>query len=406
MVRTSTSRSLGFFVLGLVFMLLHLLARQTPFQSWKQAFSRNYSYSYSPPPTKTATMHVILDFDGTITVHDTIDHLAAFAVAFQEEQKQKSPGSGDDTTDWDARWKEIVDNYLADHRDHKAGYAPPEHARTTLDHELEFLRSLHGVDCRSIRRLRDVGLFAGMAPAPDRLFEAGQKAAVEGSNKDEGGDKDSVRVRPGFSEFLRETATRRQWPVSIVSVNWSDAWIRGVLSRKGDSSTEAGTDPAIRVFANKVTASGAIIPNFRRKDAATAVGEDHEHDDNVPFASCSDKVEALEAAVAEATAASGSQSDDAVVYMGDSTTDLECLVHAGSKRSSGGGGGGGGIAMADGDGPATSKLIQTLVRLGYAVPHVSEAERFQRPRSDGEGDAPRLAWARDYEEILASKILD
>ena len=381
-------------------MLLHHLARQSswqiPFSSWRQALLRNDSYSVAA--TTTANMHVILDFDGTITVHDTIDHLAAFAVAFQEEQKQTSSGSGDDSTDWDARWKEIVDNYLADHRDHKAGYAPPEHARTTLEHELAFLRSLHGVDCRSIRRLRDAGLFAGMAPAPERLFEAGQRAAVEGAAKEGDDDKDSVRVRPGFSEFLRETATRRQWPVSIVSVNWSDAWIQGVLSRERDSRTEGESSP-IRVFANKVTASGAIIPNFRRKDAATAVGEDHEHDDNVPFASCSDKVEALEAAVAAATA----DSDDAVVYMGDSTTDLECLVHVGSKRSSGGGGG---IAMANGDGPATSKLIQTLVRLGYAVPHVSESKRFRRPRGEEEGDAPRLAWARDYEEILASKILD
>ncbi|KAL1901838.1 hypothetical protein Sste5346_001541 [Sporothrix stenoceras] len=344
-------------------------------------------------------MHVILDFDGTITVHDTIDHLAAFAVEFQEKRKASSSNSD---VDWDAQWKEIVDNYLADHRDHKAAYSPAEDARTSLDHELEFIRSLHGVDCRSIKRLRDTGLFANMTPVPEqRLFEAGQKAADEGAAKKGGDDKDSVRVRLGFSDFLRETSTTRKWPVSIVSVNWSDAWIQGVLSREDNGGPGTNEGPAIRVFANKVTASGAIIPNFRRKDATTAVDEEHEHDDNVPFTSSSDKVEALECAVAEAEAASASGIDDAVVYMGDSTTDLECLVLAGSKRA-----GGGGIAMANGDGPATSKLIQTLVRLGYEVPHVSESKRFQRPRSEDEGDEPRLAWARDYEEILASKVLD
>lgn len=392
-----------------------LLSRQTSFNSYSWRQARNYSFHFRASPrtpspllkptaaATTATMHVILDFDGTITVHDTIDHLAAFAVEFQEKQKEHK-SSSDSNVDWDGHWKEIVDNYLADHRDHKAAYSPAEDARTTLDHELEFIRSLHGVDCRSIKRLRDAGLFAGMSPAPEEhLFEAGQKAADEGFSSKKGEeDKDSVRVRPGFSRFLRETSTNRKWPVSIVSVNWSDAWIQGVLSREDDGGP--GDDgPAIRVFANKVTESGAIIPNFRRKDATTAVGEDHEHDDNVPFASCSDKVEALETAVAEAEAASGSSSiDDAVLYMGDSVTDLECLVLAGSKRA----GGGGGIAIANGDGPATSKLIQTLVRLGYEVPHVSESKRFQRPRSEDEGDAPRLAWARDYEEILASKVLD
>ncbi|CAK7236208.1 hypothetical protein SEUCBS140593_009540 [Sporothrix eucalyptigena] len=330
-------------------------------------------------------MHVILDFDGTITVKDTVDQLANFAVAFQEEQ---NPSTSDEK-DWDARWTAIVDNYLADHREHKAGYAPAEDARTTLEHELEFLRSLHGVDCRSIYRLRDAKLFAGMGP--DQLYEGGRQAVDEESDSKDRREENTVRLRPGFAEFLKHTSTQRKWPVSIVSVNWSDSWIRGVLG--------AGDDEDIRVFANKVTASGAIIPNFPRKNAP--IDHDHDHDDNVPFASCSDKAEALEAAVAEATRSRPNQSE-AVVYMGDSTTDLECLVLAGTKRDAGGGG----IAIASGDGPATSKLIQTLVRLGYAVPHVSEAHRFQRPRTDDEGDAPRLAWARDYEEILASKILD
>lgn len=357
-------------------------------------------------------MHVILDFDGTITVADSIDNLAAFAIAFQEErQRQESHQPGNSDVDWDARWKAIVDNYLADHQDHKAGYAPPEHARTTLAHELDFLRSLHSVDCRSIRRLRDAGLFAGLAPLPDRLFEAGRQAvaaAVEEESgdqgakegKDEKNEKDIVRLRPGFSEFLHETATRRQWPVSVVSVNWSDAWIRGVLGSTQDSTVQGHT--GIRVFANKVTESGAIIPNFQRRE--TNGGSDH--DDNVPFTSCSEKLGALETAVEHAAASLpkggvNGHDPDAVVYMGDSTTDLECLVHAGRGSS-----GGGGIVLANGDGPETSKLIKTLKRLGYSVPHVSEADSFQRARTDEEDDVPRLAWARDFDEIMSSKILD
>ncbi|CAK7244120.1 MAG: hypothetical protein STHCBS139747_005655 [Sporothrix thermara] len=364
-------------------------------------------------------MHVILDFDGTVTVDDTVYQLARYAVAFQEAQnaaggpragqgtgRRDGDGDGDDDGGWAACWTDIVDKYLADHRQHKAGYAPAEDARTTLEHELAFLGSLHDVDCRSIARLREAGLFAGLTP--ERLYEGGREAVQRGEAQGESagaghegnstGKKPTVRLRPGFAAFLELTATQRKWPLSIVSVNWSDAWIRGVLG--------VGDSLQVRVFANKVTPSGAIIPNFPRQDAPA--GHDHDHDDNVPFASCSDKVEALEAAVVSAAAAAADQpqSDEktaALVYMGDSTTDLECLIRAGRNRD---GGGGGGIVMANGDGPATSKLIQTLVRLGYAVPHVSEAERFQRPRTEDEGEAPRLAWARDFEEIMVSKILD
>ncbi|CAK7214467.1 hypothetical protein SCUCBS95973_002156 [Sporothrix curviconia] len=354
-------------------------------------------------------MHVILDFDGTITVNDTVDQLANFAVAFQQAQDAQvqsarsiddDNGDNSDNGGWEARWTGIVDKYLADHKEHKAGYAPTEDARTTLDHELAFLRSLHGVDCKSIYRLREARLFAGMAP--DCLYEGGRQAVERGEDGGNQDKKHTVHLRPGFAAFLKQMSAQRKWPVSIVSVNWSDSWIRGVLRADDNDNNNKSEDAAgIRVFANKVTESGAIIPNFPRQDAPA--NHDHDHDDNVPFASCSDKVEALEAAVAAATKSRPEQSA-AVVYMGDSTTDLECLVHAGKNRN--GGGGGGGIAMANGDGPATSKLIQTLVRLGYTVPHVSEAERFQRPRSDDEGNAPRLAWARDYDEIMASQILD
>ncbi|CAK7271043.1 hypothetical protein SEPCBS57363_004415 [Sporothrix epigloea] len=341
-------------------------------------------------------MHVVLDFDGTITVDDTIEQLASYAVAFQEAQDAKicseRKGSGQEG-EWEARWTGIVEQYLADHRAHKAGYTPSEAARTTLEHELQFLNSLNCVERKSIYRLRDARLFAGMTP--EDLYQGGCQAVQRGQDCENQDRKNVVRLRLGFATFLEQVSRQRKWPVSVVSVNWSDAWIRGVL--QADDSESKGT--AIRVFANKVTASGAIIPNFPRRTAPA--NHDLEDDDIAPFSTCSDKAEALDEAVA-ASARSQPEQPAAVVYMGDSMTDVECLMQAGLNKD----GGGGGIVMADGDGPVTSKLIQTLVRLGYAVPHVSEAQQFQRPRRADEGDIPRLAWARDFEEILASKILD
>ncbi|CAK7564029.1 MAG: hypothetical protein SEPTF4163_001912 [Sporothrix epigloea] len=341
-------------------------------------------------------MHVVLDFDGTITVDDTIEQLASYAVAFQEAQDAKcslDKRSNGQKGEWEARWTGIVEQYIADHRAHKAGYTPPETARTTLGHELQFLNSLNCVERKSIYRLRDARLFAGMTP--EDLYQGGYQAVERGQDCANQDRKNAVRLRPGFTTFLEQMSKQRKWPVSIVSVNWSDAWIRGVL--QADDNHSEGT--AIRVFANKVTASGAIIPNFPRR--SVPAGHDHEKDDNTPFSTCTDKAEALDEAVA-ASARSQPEQPAAVIYMGDSMTDVECLMKAGLNKD----GGGGGIAMADGDGPVTSKLIQTLIRLGYAVPHVSEAQQFQRPRRADEGDVPRLAWARDFEEIMASKILD
>ena len=325
-------------------------------------------------------MHIILDFDGTITANDTIGVLAASAVAFQTQRDSDSGSSG---VDWDARWKGVVDDYLADHQRHTASYTPAEPARTTLEHELDYLRSLRDVDCGSIRALHDAGLFKGMAP--HRLAEAGRAAVRAGGS-------DGVRVRPGFAAFLAEAAARRQWPVSIVSVNWSDAWIRGVVSTQTKGDERVADD--VRVYTNTISGSGAIVSNYARVGTADTAS---------PVSSCLDKLEALKVAAVDAAQLSPTIGvDEPVVYMGDSTTDLECLIHAGQGSR-----GGGGIVLADGDGPATSKLLKTLARLGYSVPHVAEAGqgRFRETKTEASNAGPRLAWARDFDEIMASHIL-
>jgi hypothetical protein len=70
-----------------------------------------------------------------------------------------------------------------------------------------------------------------------------------------------------------------------------------------------------------------------------------------------------------------------VVYFGDSTTDLACLVEADL-----------GVVMAD-DGE--SKLLRALRRIGFEVPHVGECK-----------DGSKLGWARDFDEVLESKVMD
>ncbi|OAA56616.1 HAD-like domain protein [Niveomyces insectorum RCEF 264] len=365
-------------------------------------------------------MHIVLDFDGTITVDDTIGALAQFAVNFQQTRSPPAPATATTTTnhDWHARWQAIVDAYVAALRAHSDAYRPRAETRTQLAHELAYLRSLCTVEQASVQRIVAAGLFAGLAPVPDRLFAAG-RAATAGGDAEEKAEAEAetaaaVVLRPGFTDFLAETHERRGWPVSVVSINWSDAWIRGVLAGRHATRRKAGPqdkeqkeeeeedddeeEEHIRIFANTITDTGDIVPNFDRTTHKTK-----------PIASCSDKVEATRAAEAAVMAAAFSgecrhQNDHPppapapahnqhAVYIGDSPTDLECLVEAS----------GGGIVMAGDAGPDASKLLRALARLGYAVPHVSDAPTFGGVRQD---DQPRLAWARDFHEILASGILD
>lgn len=282
-------------------------------------------------------MHVVLDFDGTITQDDTISALGSVAAAFQEQQQQQAQGE-----DWAKLWVTIVDAYMADHKAHVSGYEPAESDRPDLDSELFFLTTLReAVDLPSIHRVRDSRLFAGLTA--DRLIQAGRDAAAA--------DTGAVRLRAGFSSFLDDTSKRRGWPVSIVSINWSDAWIRGVL----DSSQHG---QAVRIFSNKVTSSGDIVPNFDR-----SVPSDRESSE--PLASCHDKHETLAVAV--------DLDAERVVYIGDAMTDLMCLINANA----------GGIIMTS-DGPGGSSTLKALARLGIHVPHVSGSPKFSTARIPGD----------------------
>ena len=83
----------------------------------------------------------------------------------------------------------------------------------------------------------------------------------------------------------------------------------------------------------------------------------------------------------------GAQLSD-VVFVGDSATDLECLVDVGV-----------GILIVT-EGQKRSRLLMTLERIAVRVVHISE---FGRRR---ETDEKCLFWARDFEDIIESGIVD
>jgi 2-hydroxy-3-keto-5-methylthiopentenyl-1-phosphate phosphatase len=369
---------------------------------------------------------LLLDFDGTITQHDTLASLIALAIA--ESSSGSSGGStshqsnstsatldppnAKDTTTTapdphdsqnrkvtlEKLWDDIVQDYVASHKRHTSAYNPSADQRTTLQEELEFLESVRHVELHSVGRVSEAGFFRGLGRGVleglgRRAVEIGLGCSAEESTggedpKGEGGEgegkargqgeelidggngeKDSdgnegeqkegaVVVRKGFGEFVEQQAGRG-WDVGIVSVNWCGEFIRGVV--EGRCEPGQGQRKVRRVIAN-----GIGFPDGRVQGPAELGGE--------PLVSAGDKLRAMRSL-------RRGWEEEKVVYFGDSTTDLACLVEADF-----------GVVIAD---DRESKLLRTLKRVGLDVSHVGEAK-----------EGSKLVWARDFLEVLQSGVME
>ncbi|KAI1490593.1 haloacid dehalogenase-like hydrolase-domain-containing protein [Biscogniauxia mediterranea] len=299
-------------------------------------------------------MSIFLDFDGTITVEDTIGELADFALRFQRERG--GDGAGPDLK---PQWDAVVRAYADDARAHAAAYRPAAPDRRDPAHEAAFLRASKPVEARSLARVRACALFRGIG-----------RDALRGAAR--------CRLRPGFADFVARRA-REGWRLYVVSVNWSAAFIEGACgSGFGGEGEGEGVNVKIKVLANEVREEdGAVVgPEILNRGG----GEGGEGEGTRTLTNSCDKLEVMRAVLREEEEERGLR-DRPSVYFGDSTTDLECLLEASR-----------GIVIAD---AADSPLLQTLRRIGRDVPRVREAGS-----SLAEG-GPRLAWAADFEEVMA-----
>ncbi|KAI1197555.1 hypothetical protein F5X97DRAFT_177423 [Nemania serpens] len=330
-------------------------------------------------------MSIFLDFDGTITTEDTVTHLANFALRFQSSRQSPDAGrsvdgpqdtslsgtedpsrAGDEQTQeqdktkkgyLSSRWDDVVRAYVSDYKSHASSYAPRAEDRQHADDEIAFLRSQKHVERNSLERINACALFRGIGP--DAFREAGRELVRDGT----------VRLRPGFDRFVR-AALEKGWHVSVVSVNWSAAFIEGAC---GFSEED------VAVFANEVREhDGAVLgPGALVGDGllASEGGEDlsSERASRNLTNSC-DKHDAVREVMRKRDT-----QDKPFFYFGDSTTDMECLLAA--TR---------GVVIADDE---TSSLIKTLRRIGKRVPHVRDAEASEE-----------LVWAANFEEVMRSTL--
>ncbi|CCG80859.1 UPF0655 protein C17G9.12c [Taphrina deformans PYCC 5710] len=130
---------------------------------------------------------VVLDWDETITVADTMSILA-------------------NATNDPSRWSGFVDAYMADMKAYEDSFG----TRETLEDHYRFLGGLSECEYKSVARIELAGVFKGVTHADI------QRVASE------------VKIRSGFKEFCHKlgVAVERE----ILSVNWSSEFICSALA--------------------------------------------------------------------------------------------------------------------------------------------------------------------------------
>lgn len=302
----------------------------------------------------------------------------------------------------------ISEPYFKDIEKHRSEYMPSEYARHTWEEEEEYLESLRPVDEASVKRMESSPLLRYRSLHHEDFRRFGRKAVrssdaetAEDASKDPTASPSSlatrsgktelpiVELRRGFEGFLRKAAAD-QWQLGLVSVNWSQSFIEGVL---GADDHIIGNNLADSFISTKMGASPEIDVDSRASNLANAgerftmlanhITRDGKIDGppgwNGPMTTAGDKARAFRQL-------KKSLPSRRSVYIGDSATDLLCLREADL-----------GIVMADE--PHRSSLVKTLGRLGMFVLHVTEATT-PPPLTQ------MLVWARDFSEILESGILD
>jgi thiamine phosphate phosphatase / amino-HMP aminohydrolase len=272
-------------------------------------------------------MHIILDFDGTITTRDTIQTLASFGVASQANRGLELGKA----------WDNVVAKYSKDYQEYMDGLRTPRELNPSLSSIVSSIRNIRSIELKSLQRVEASRVFEGLSE--DALFAAGVETVQNGA----------VELRKGFREFV-SSVYLEGWTLSVISVNWSRSFLRGILS-----------DDRIRVVANEIASDGSIIgPSVKASS------------DDGPMVSCLDKVVALQSILRRS-----GENDECCVYFGDSQTDIECLL---VNR---------GIILSQN---ADCDLIKALSRAGQKVTRIADCQTDDR-----------LCWAPTFTEILESK---
>lgn len=302
-------------------------------------------------------MHIVLDWDGTITKKDTMSFLGRIATRHLAEAGSSNP---------EQSWEDIVDAYVTDYRSHVAAYIPSVDHRKSVADEIAWLKSLESIEHASTNRVERAGLFKGVTA---KEVEEVASEAVEGGE---------IELRVGWRDIFLQAQQNETVTVSLLSVNWSEYFIRSCLLKAASLDTTSDLE-ATKSLESIIQGTKILANEIQDLDGTQgSSGHLNRVTGDSGIRTSSDKLAALE----QLRFQSPPQYKQNIVYVGDSATDLECLLAADN-----------GIIMRDEPmGSGQRELSETLERVGIETQHVDEPNK----RTEGR---QTLYWARDFLEI-------
>ncbi|KAL8808278.1 MAG: hypothetical protein Q9223_004061 [Gallowayella weberi] len=200
---------------------------------------------------------------------------------------------------------------MDDYNVHLSRYTPASFRRKTLGEELAWLQSLREVERKSTERVEAAGVFRGVTKT--HVDNAARKVIKERD----------VAMRWGW-ESLVESVLTWNGKVAVVSVGWSEEFIRACLRTANDQRNHGGGEGAripwnidnIDICANEVLGGPQGKMNRHFQDCSTA-------GDGGIWTAQDKRI-----VMAKITNERAIGSEAVVVYVGDSPTDLACLLGA------------------------------------------------------------------------------
>jgi 2-hydroxy-3-keto-5-methylthiopentenyl-1-phosphate phosphatase len=309
------------------------------------------------PPKRKQPIHWILDWDGTITKKDTLNALVSIAASTKPDFPTQD------------QWQRVSKAYMDDYTSTLQELAPNNNLPKTIEQERALLQDLKAVEQRSLDRVAESSIFSGLTK--EALEGGAAKAVVE----------KKVALRDGFTSFYQVIQSQSRSPspsqspfprpetqnlnLTILSVNWSRHFIASCLSASGISLQED------RILSNELS---NLVSGY--SSTGYILSTDSSSSPDSTIISSPDKLLHLEALRKNNTK---NMRPMMLVYVGDSLTDLECLVAADL-----------GVCMRDEEmGSSQRQLAEALERLGVDCVRLSEWKEGKE----------RVAWVKDFGEI-------
>lgn len=255
----------------------------------------------------TLKCHVILDWDGTLSQQDTLRFLKDVCVTAQ--QRHRGPTETESAVRDGVReqWDGIVKAYGEDYAAHESTYVPKKEDRSSVEDEAAWLASLVEVERRSVERAEETRIFRGVSK--DDVDSVARQAIESGA----------LLLREGWKTLFESTECK----ITIISVNWSECFIRACLDQAVRSEElGVGGSHILDLVRRMGIHANEIEPLGTGEESTGALNKKGQNG----IRTSRDKLDVLRAIMrnrSEDTALA-----EPVIYVGDSNTDLECLLEA------------------------------------------------------------------------------